>query len=187
MFRLFIAINLPENIKEKIGDVLREIQEENPQLKKIARWTTQENWHFTLVFLGYQPNESVPVIRRAMEEARKDLREVKIEFKWLDYGPIGDLPRMVWLTATKETESALSKIKNKLEEKLLENKISWGRESRPFRAHLTLARFLPKPLKDLPKIREEVFLDFSVRSIFLMKSTLKPSGAVYESLFQVDF
>ena len=211
MLRLFIAVNLPEDIKEKIGAVLDEVKRENPSLGKIVKWTPEENQHFTLIFLGYQPEAVVSLIKEAMTEAKSEFEEAKVEFKRLDYGPIGGLSRpvrsrppqggrshvygrtasngasMIWLITTKETEEALAKIKSKLEAKLLEKKIEWRRETRPFRAHLTLARFLPKLLKDMPKIREDLIFDFSVHSLFLMKSTLKPSGAVYETLFQVDF
>ena len=45
--RIFIAVNLPENVKKKLAEY-----EEN-WLDLPIRWTKKENLHITLVFLGY--------------------------------------------------------------------------------------------------------------------------------------
>ena len=47
MPKTFIAINLPEDIKEKLA----EYQESWSELP--IRWTKKENLHITLEFLGY--------------------------------------------------------------------------------------------------------------------------------------
>ena len=60
--RIFIAINLPENIKKKLADY----REKWPDLP--ARWTKTDNIHITLVFLGYVSDEQIPEICKAAEE-----------------------------------------------------------------------------------------------------------------------
>ncbi|MBI4101693.1 MAG: RNA 2',3'-cyclic phosphodiesterase, partial [Candidatus Nealsonbacteria bacterium] len=44
--RIFLAINLPENVKKKLAD----FKSKWPDLP--CRWTKAENLHITLVFLG---------------------------------------------------------------------------------------------------------------------------------------
>jgi len=65
-YRIFIAINLPEEIKEKLADYQRKW----PELP--IRWTKPKNIHITLVFLGYLSDEElVEICRIAKEVASK--------------------------------------------------------------------------------------------------------------------
>jgi len=61
------------------------------------------------------------------------------------------------------------------------------KEKRAFRPHLTLARAKDTRIDSslvsaAAKYEEHAFGSFSVDRVFLFKSTLKPSGAVYEKL-----
>ena len=51
--RIFIAINLPEDIRKKLS----EFPAKWPELP--VRWTKKENIHITLVFLGYLSEEEL--------------------------------------------------------------------------------------------------------------------------------
>jgi len=180
MLRLFIAFLVPEDIKNSIAELVAETQK-IPGLPEEIRFVPEENWHFTLVFLGYQPEGKLPAIEDAVKSC-KPSEAVRIEFEKLIYGPSGGLPRMVWLNTTKETLAALGRIKNELEKELMENGVKWRRESRPYRPHLTLAKFRPRPAKNLPLIERDVNLGYSTGEINLMKSTLKRTGAEYEKI-----
>lgn len=103
---------------------------------------------------------------------------------------------MIWLTGTKQTSKILGEIKDKLEDELVKNGVRFKRDKRPFNGHLTLARFqfnfgksnLPKldNIKEvgLPDIEN---LSFTAKSLDLMESRLKRTGAEYEILQSIDF
>lgn len=193
MVRLFIAIPVPSEIKDLITRLLadqkliRGLPAGRQGLPREARFVPEENWHFTLVFLGYQEESTVPIIKASLEKFIPS-RSYEIKFDKLVYGPteIGRRvkpPRMLWLTTAPETSKALGEIREILERELGNSGIKWLRENRPFQAHLTLARFLPTPLERLPKIERKIDWRYLPPEIQLMKSVLKRSGAEYETLF----
>ncbi len=149
------------------------------------RWLSRENWHFTIVFLGYQKLSSVGQIQKSMEKSVQGA--LRFEFEKIILGPPGLAPRMVWLLVNQKTNDIFAELKNRLEKNLEENGILFKKENRPAFTHLTLARFEPVSFRNLPPINRKVNFSFEAREIYLMKSTLKRSGAEYEKLVQIDF
>lgn len=185
MRRLFIAINLPTEIKEKIREKIDKL----PKIPE-ARFLDEQNWHITLVFLGYQEEVAAANIVRAMSEAVKQAWVSLVEFSHLSYGPIGAAPRMVWLNGTKETDARLGIIKEILENKLVDNHVRFKRESRAFKTHITLARFHHISGQQYPPIDvklAELKLSFVPIGLDLMESHLSRSGAQYEILQKIKF
>ena len=197
--RLFIAIPLS---KEAIKFVSRELEDIKGKFtsRDRIRFMPEENWHFTLVFLGEQ-NESAPVIvEGALKGALTGISAPNIEFEKIMYGPLdkapargearqgrrGKPPRMIWLTTSAETSKRINVIKTKIESELEKTGIKWQKENRPFRGHLTLARFEPKPIETLPSIEKEFNFNYPALSISLMESTLKRSGAKYDALAEIS-
>ena len=78
MKRLFIAINLPEEIKTQITQILTQINtdiRDNPrfnQRESAFRWLPANNWHLTITFIGYQPDDAIPVIVESSKSAAKN-------------------------------------------------------------------------------------------------------------------
>jgi 2'-5' RNA ligase len=185
--RLFIAINLPETIKKQINKELREIRYD---FTNDIRFLKPENWHITLVFLGYQPVEKVPGIVQAMKITTGDFSKFEIELSNLTYGPLGKAPRMIWLNGSPETSKKLSKIKSVLEKNLEEKGVNFPRDYPNFQTHITLARF-PAVAKgkaaELPKIDKNLSWHFAVKSLELMESHLARTGAEYIQLISFNF
>ena len=187
MLRLFIAIPVPGNIREEIGNLVADLKEVRG-LPNDIRFVPEENWHFTLVFLGYQPETAPPLIQSSIKEISHSniLKNIRIGFERLTYGPPGKTPRMIWLTAVSETSRDLGGIKNVLEESLEKNGLRWQKDTRPV-GHLTLARFQLKPIKFLPKIEKKMNWGYGAETLDLMRATLLRSEAVYDKIFSVDF
>jgi len=175
--RLFIAINLPEKIKEKVFS----IQKKWPELP--CRWTKKENLHITLVFLGYVLDEKLPEIIEIVKKIVLKNKPFLINFIRIIYGPKGKkIPGMIWLEAEKNFQ--LIKIQKELKEILEEKILNVEKETRPFSPHLTLARIKQWELKrmepeEIPEINEEISISFEVEKIDLMESHLKPKGSDY--------
>lgn len=219
--RLFIAIPLSKEATEFVSRELEDIKGKFTPRDKI-RFMPEENWHFTLVFLGQQ-NEGVPaIVEGALKGAFFGMNMPNIEFEKILYGPLDKTPargearqgrrdkppRMIWLTTSAETSNQLNIIKTKIESELERTNVRWqkpsfaggfgrARESRPHRAkarwarpyrgHLTLARLEPKPIETLPSIEKEFSFNYPALSVSLMESTLKKSGAEYNTLAKISF
>jgi len=185
MKRLFIAINLSEEIRSGLTRIITRINAD-------FRWIPPENWHLTLVFLGSQPDEAIIPILEAIKQTAQNFPEPEIEFEKIIFAPPGREPRMIWLLGSKQTSQILGEIKNNLENNLIENGVRFKIENRQFHSHLTLARFnfgmsdTPANITVVgqPSIKK---LSFTTESLDLMESILKPSGAEYEILTRVDF
>lgn len=183
--RLFIAINLPEEVKNKIAEAMEKIK---PIFDNVpVRFLSPKNWHLTIVFLGYQPSETVGPILKSIEKTAADFNPLKIGFESISYGPPDKPARMIWLVGTQKTSQTLSELKTKLEDALIENGVKFKRENRLFNAHITLVRF-SNPLGKLPdNLITPLSLSFEAKTLDLMESHLKRTGAEYEIVFQFAF
>lgn len=180
MVRLFVAVWLPAEIIKELQKIVAQIQKDFPY--KDARFTTPEQWHLTLVFLGSQAETAVEKIGEALKAAAAASKKIEISFEKITYGPPDGRPRMIWLNATPATSKNLDGLKQIIEKELTGAGIIWPKENRPFHGHLTLARFLPRAKNDLPPLETPFPKTFFADKIHLMRSRLKPDGAVYEEL-----
>lgn len=167
--RVFISIDIPEDIKKEI----KKIQNLLPDFK--GKLTEKENLHLTLKFLGEQDLETLEKIKEKLKE---------IEFNKIDcqIDSIGVFSekyiRIVWLKIIGAEE--LQKV---IDEKIHE--IGFEKEKR-FMGHLTIARV--KNLKNKKEFLENLKeikipeLRFSVKEFRLKKSFLKPEGPEYKTL-----
>ena len=178
--RIFIAINLPEDIKKKLAD----FQSQWPELP--ARWTKPENLHITLAFLGYLSDEELVKVCQITKEVAKRHEPFLINLIKVCYGPPKKMPpRMVW--AEGEKSKGLADLKNNLEKSLIEGRVSFELEEREFKPHITLARirkwdFRRFEPEERPQVDEDISLSFEVNSIEVMESQLKRGGAEYSVL-----
>jgi len=167
--RLFIAIDLPEHIKDYLEFVKKEFSR-----YLLAKWVKRENIHLTMKFLGEVKDEFVG-------EIVKRLDRIKIKPFRLCTDSIGVFPserfaRVLW--AGFDASNELVDLR-----KQIDSELPFGDE-KEFKAHATIARI--KKIKDkkgfVEKLREfkiEKFC-FEVKSFVLYKSTLTPEGPIYE-------
>lgn len=180
--RIFIAINLPEEIKKE----LERFQIKFSELP--VRWVKKENLHITLAFLGYVRDEDLPKIIELTKEVANRHATFSINLIKVCYGPPKvSLPRMVWAIGEKSQE--LGNLQNDLKNSLMQLSIPQleEEEGRAFIPHITLARIRKWDFKQIdpeerPQIDEDINLNFEVKSIEIMESHLKKGGAEYEIL-----
>ncbi len=191
MKRIFIAINLPTEIKEKIARIVERINVEKILDDSSFRWASPDNWHLTISFLGNQPDEAIGPILQSIKETAKEFTAPTVEFEKIIMAPPDKPARMIWLCGTKQTSESLGEIKKYLEDLLIKNGVRFKMENRLFNVHLTLARFQPNELPDYPinQLSNHPIhqLSFTAGSLDLMESHLKRSGAEYEVLTRMDF
>ncbi len=175
--RLFIAINLPEDIKNKLINSRRK-WEDLP-----VRWTLKTNLHITLIFIGHVDNDETYKICNIVKEIARQSNPFNILLKRIVLGPPNKFPRMFWVEGEKNEEMA--NLKNSLEESLL---MSESRAHLPH-THITLGRIKQgqwRELNPLPEINEEFDFSFPVETIEVMQSNLKRTGAEYSVLESVE-
>jgi len=178
--RVFIAINLPESLKEKLA----KFEKNFPELP--AKWVKKENLHLTLVFLGYLKDFHLEKVKEVVKEVGKNFSPFSLSLKRVCFGPPKTSPpRLVWVEL--EKNEVLEDLVKKLQEKLKENKIPFLVEDREFLPHITLARirkweFQRMEPEERPRINEIIKESFEVKSIEIMESHLKRSGAEYSVL-----
>jgi len=179
--RIFIAINLPENVKKKLA----ECEDKWPELP--VRWTKKENLHITLMFLGYLSEEELMEVINVTKDVGSRHASFTISLRKIIYGPPKKMPpRMVWIEGEKSEE--LGKLQNDLDNSLLTSTIKGSEsENRPYAPHITLGRiktweFRKMETEERPEINEEINLNFEVDSIEVMESQLKRGGPEYTVL-----
>ena len=181
--RLFIAIEIPENIRTVFAALLKDFRALAPQLK----WVRTENLHVTLKFLG----ETDPSKSGSLQNALSGVRSAEpanLEFRGLGFFPNEKRPRVFW--AGMEASAILKTLAADVDQAL--HKLGFPLEERPFAPHLTLARiFLPiLPPKLLQAINEksgQTFGSLSADEFHLIESKLKPAGAEYTTLQSFHF
>ena len=178
--RIFIAINLPEDIKKELS----KYQKKWEQLP--AKWTNKDNLHITLEFLGNLTDEELGEICLVVKEAATKHASFSINLSRVIYGPLGKMPpKMIWAEGEKSEE--LRDLKKDLREYLLE-KVSYSPElGREFMPHITLARiseweFRKIEPEERPEVNEDIDFIVPVESIEVMESELKRGGPVYTIL-----
>lgn len=182
LHRVFIAINLPEDIK----NIFVSFQNRYPHLP--ARWTKKENLHITLIFLGNLDENQLLETINTTKAIVSQYSSFKLKINKLVYGPPKKFPpRLVW--AEIEKNQQLSLLQADLERHLC-NLSSFQYKkggNRSYSPHITLARiktfeFRKIEIEEIPEIYEEMNLSFEVSSIEVMESRLKRGGPEYTIL-----
>jgi 2'-5' RNA ligase len=178
--RCFIAVKLPGDIKHQIESYVQELV----QFTKGVRWVNTNNLHLTLKFLGEVEKRKVEKIKHMLEGVNQVGSSFDLSLIGWGCFPARKRPRVFWLGFDKGALSHLHDVHNWLDKQLYA--IGFEKESRKFSPHLTIGRV--KGDEDFSKLFH--YLDthpfgsteFKVDTISLIRSVLKPHGAVYTTL-----
>ncbi len=170
--RLFIAIDLPDQVKNRLLGLRADIPG--------ARWVPVEQLHLTLAFLGEVDEEQCKTVAAELGKIRSS--GFKLRFNRLGCFPHHRQPRVLW--AGLDPEPLLLKLVRLVQKTALDCNIL--PDERPFAPHITLARFKQPSAEEvgiylgrhsLLKLEPLVVSDF-----FLFQSQLSSMGAVHTPL-----
>ncbi len=183
MIRSFIAIDLPQETREKLAA----IQEQLKQSRAGVRWVKPASIHLTLKFLGDILPAQVDEIAAAVELLVRDEPPITLCAGGLGGFPSPRKPRVIWVGLRGEVER-LANIQAGLE-KALES-LGFTREGRGFRPHLTIGRVkdrhrLQPLIEAMSTLELPEFNSFDADEIILYKSDLRPTGAIYTKLHRM--
>jgi RNA 2',3'-cyclic 3'-phosphodiesterase len=176
--RLFIAVELPDEVREVLAAGLGRLKHDQPP----ARWVRVEGIHLTLKFLGEQPEEILAGLDREVPAGLAPLEPARVQLGGGGFFPNDRRPRVAWVGGeavglerwAAAVESAAASL-------------GVAEEARPFSLHLTLARLeRPWGVQAVEHYRVQAkkwqFPEFTAREAVLFRSELGPAGAAYTAL-----
>jgi RNA 2',3'-cyclic 3'-phosphodiesterase len=186
ILRLFIALPLSNEIKQILQRQQDALKTQLAQHDKTIRWTTPEQWHLTLAFLGATNRERLPTIQAVMERSAKPIKAFVLETTVLGAFPSSRRPSVLWLGVGGNVTS-LQTLQLRLSEALsglLEP------DDKPFKPHLTLARLkqfgLGKEVSEAFGKTPVTQQAWTVSELCLYQSVLKSSGADHNVIHRVS-
>jgi 2'-5' RNA ligase len=169
MYRLFVAIDLPEEVKKEVAGIAGKLQG--------GRWVPDSQLHLTLRFIG----EADEALFRAIKAALAGVRGTPfpLALKGVGHFPPGRYPRVLWVGM--EESTPLMELQRRVESALADAGVP--PEGRRFSPHITLAR-----LKDTAAAAVAAFEErfsafrtapFPAGEFHLYSSTLTRDGAIH--------
>jgi 2'-5' RNA ligase len=184
--RSFIAIELPDELKLKLGRIETQLKSGKPPGVK---WVDPGSIHLTLKFLGNIDVDRTGEIASVMEEAAQTVSPFQLEVKGLGVFPDLKRVRVAWVGISGEV-AELGVLQQCIESNLA--RLGFTPEPRLFTSHLTLARLRDQASLDerqrfgrlIAGTRFEAGI-INVDAISLMKSQLTSEGAIYSRINSV--
>jgi 2'-5' RNA ligase len=181
--RLFIAGNLPADVRDAVHADAAALREAAPGFK----WVAAPSLHITLKFLGERDDGLIDDLRQALGSVAA--RHAPIDIRLTEAGAFPNFrrPRVVWIGMT--GEDALRVLVRDIDQALAPMGIA--PEGRPFQAHLTLGRvrqeLTPTGAATLAAAARAFRPagTFTVRTVDLMRSELGPGGSRYSTMAAV--
>ncbi len=168
MHRLFVAVDLPEPVKNSIKSICGTIPD--------ARWVDVSQLHLTLRFIGEVDDGTFDSIKSSLAEITET--RFSLTIRGVGCFPPKHAPRVLWVGI--EDNEALIRLAEKVEQVLV-RKCGIEPERRKFSPHITIARFretsLSKVADYLAKNSSFRTETFPVNTFFLYSSKLTPKGA----------
>lgn len=166
--RIFIAIELPEQVKT----YLFELQKKIKGVK--ARWVAKKNLHLTLNFVGEIQEDKVDKIKSILKTIKQD--KFQASLSEIGFFPNSNLVKVVWVGL--EPRKTILQLAQKIDQELMD----FSREQK-FESHITLGRLSSfKKKEDFFKSIKEIKIEklsFNIDSFKLIKSELHKDGPKY--------
>jgi 2'-5' RNA ligase len=185
-FRLFISINLTPDLLAALTDLQSQL--ERQLAPQPLRWARPEGIHLTLKFLGDTDTGRIEDIVRALGQAVASHQAFELSIGGLGCFPNQRKPRVLWV-GVQDPDQRLRRLAASVDDAMAG--LGWKRENRPFTGHLTLARVKKyasnrdkQALGELLSTVEvtDVLGVLPVQNVHLMRSQLRPDGAIYTAL-----
>ncbi len=184
MLRCFIAFSLPASCRALLARVQRRLQHHG----LLASWAPEANLHLSLAFLGDVAEPRLADVMDCMREAADGTQAFSFEIEDLGFFGASRAPRVLWAGIRRQPK--LYELQTRLCASLRAH--DFPIEDRPYRPHITLARFKPQHrqkstirradlcappwLSEIPPVQ--------ALELHLMQSLLEAQGVSYACLFR---
>lgn len=171
--RLFVAIDLPENVRDYLYDLQSEIKKSG--YAKI-NWIFKKNFHLTIKFLGEVTEDKIEELKIKLRSIKYN--KFKVRLTNMGFYPNESRINVIWV-GVEPADKVIELQKIVDSETLNFGDFKSG-------AHITLGRV--KIIKNKKQFKEIISnikiedLDFEVNSFILFKSLLSKNGPDYTAL-----
>ena len=128
--RVFVALDIDEEIRKRIFEFVEEVRGLAPEV----RWVAPQSLHVTLKFIGEKPEDVVAEVEKTLGSITAE--SFDISFRGCGFFPTAAAARVFWIGI--EADPRLAQLAGKVEGSLAG--IGIAKEERAFSPHLTLAR-----------------------------------------------
>ena len=176
--RAFLAIDLDDDLKPKINKVIKEFKQIDTRIKYVEL----ANLHLTLKFFGDIDTNGLELLEEKIANVVSDFEPFDIRIMGCGAFPNNNHIKVIWVGI--DEDSIIRQLHDRLDSEFV--KLGFDKDKK-FSTHLTIGRMKSAKNKDKVKSTIEEFSDFEIGEmrvdrISLKKSTLKPSGPIYDDL-----
>lgn len=175
--RVFIAIELDENIKEYIFQNQKIVKDNSIK----GNFSRKENFHLTLRFIGEANVKQIDVLKKTIDETAKITSSFEMQLGGLGYFSRKNR-KIIWLgisNGKKSLQQLFDILENNLEE------YGFGRDERGLNPHITMARqvILNTDFELLAEKVKTEEIEIPVKKISLMESTRVDGKLTYRPIY----
>ena len=176
--RAFLAIDVDEDLKAKMYKVIKQFKQTDANIK----YADLENIHLTLKFFGEIDSDGIELLSSKISDVVSNFDKFKIKIKGCGAFPNTKRIKVIWLGI--DDDKVIRQLHDELDKEFV--KLGFDKDKK-FSSHLTIGRMRNAKGKDKVQAAIEEFGDveigeMDVDRIVLKKSTLTPSGPIYEDL-----
>ena len=176
--RAFLAIDLDDDLKPKINKIIKEFKQIDTRIKYVEL----ANLHLTLKFFGDIDTNGLNLLEEKIDGVVSEAEPFNIKIKGCGAFPNKNRIKVIWVGI--EDDAAIRDLHDRLDKEF--HKLGFDLD-RKFSTHLTIGRTKSVKNKSQVKSTIEKFEDIDmgemkVERISLKKSTLTPSGPIYEDI-----
>lgn len=181
IIRAFLSIDITDyTLLSRIEAVQKQLDIDAAKMKIVET----ENIHYTIRFFGDTQLTKINDIKSHLENI--EINSFDVEIRGVGAFPNRYRPRVIWIGAGRNGEQ-ITQLKREIDEAIRD--LGYQPEKK-FTPHATIARV--RYVKDakrlssnLETISEEIVGMMKISNISMKKSTLTPSGPIYETLWKL--
>ena len=182
LIRAFLSVDIEDqDLLAQISETQNRLDTSSAKMKIVEI----ENVHFTLRFLGDTSVSTIKEIESSLSQIK--FKPFNIEVFGVGAFPNNRRPRVIWIGVTQNADSVV-KLKKEIDSRL--KTFGYQPEGKKFTPHATIARV--RYIEDaerlaghLGELNNAQIGTMTVSKFNMKKSTLTPSGPIYETLWHV--
>ena len=179
LIRLFVAVPISSEIKERLHEVLQKVS----GIRSGVKWVQSQHFHLTLAFLGDQEESFLPLLFGLFQSVAGEIPVFRMKIGGLGGFPDLNRPKVLF-TPVQEGGDALGALADRIVRGLRQGGVSF--DEKEFHGHVTLGR-----VKTSQAVQEVMTLQanlpaaleaIDVSKFILFKSRLTSEGPVHQAL-----
>jgi 2'-5' RNA ligase len=184
MVRLFVALEIAEDVRARLA----ERQERLRRTHAHVAWVAPGNLHVSLAFLGNVGRELVPLVSLVLDDCAAACPGFSLSVGGVGWFGSARSPRVLW--AGVAAHPAIMRLQEAVAQGL--RQLGLKIEDRPFKPHITLgrvrsARGRAELVAAARELADAEAGTVACSRVVLMRSELRPDGAVYSVLHAARF